>query len=87
MKGHDEIRAAAAILRDRPIPGKFSWLCRRQSISRAGTVDVVVTDGFTGNIALKMLEGTAQSDHLLHARRPSTPRRSRSWAICSRAAP
>ena len=26
----------------------------------AGTVDVVVTDGFTGNIALKTAEGTAK---------------------------
>ncbi|MCW9039076.1 MAG: phosphate acyltransferase, partial [Rhodospirillales bacterium] len=26
----------------------------------AGTVDVVVTDGFTGNVALKTAEGTAQ---------------------------
>jgi glycerol-3-phosphate acyltransferase PlsX len=27
----------------------------------AGTVDVVVTDGFTGNVALKLLEGTSKS--------------------------
>ncbi|HEY1356591.1 MAG TPA: phosphate acyltransferase PlsX [Solirubrobacterales bacterium] len=27
----------------------------------AGTVDVVVTDGFTGNVALKLMEGTARS--------------------------
>jgi len=26
----------------------------------AGTVDVIVTDGFTGNVALKMLEGTSK---------------------------
>ena len=27
----------------------------------AGTVDVVVTDGFTGNVALKLMEGTAKT--------------------------
>jgi glycerol-3-phosphate acyltransferase PlsX len=27
----------------------------------AGTVDVVVTDGFTGNVALKLMEGTART--------------------------
>ena len=27
----------------------------------AGTVDVVVTDGFTGNVALKLMEGTAKA--------------------------
>ncbi len=27
----------------------------------AGTVDVVVTDGFTGNVALKVLEGTSKT--------------------------
>jgi glycerol-3-phosphate acyltransferase PlsX len=59
MKGHDEIRAAAAILRERPIPGRFHGFVEGNHVP-AGVVDVVVTDGFSGNIALKMLEGTAQ---------------------------
>lgn len=59
MKGHDEIRAAAAILRERPIPGRFLGFIEGNDVP-AGAVDVVVTDGFSGNIALKMLEGTAQ---------------------------
>ena len=59
MKGHDEIRAAAAILRERPIPVRFHGYVEGNHLT-AGTVDVVVTDGFSGNIALKVLEGTAQ---------------------------
>lgn len=59
MKGHDEIRAAAAILRERTLPGRFHGFVESNHIP-AGAVDVVVTDGFTGNVALKMLEGTAQ---------------------------
>jgi glycerol-3-phosphate acyltransferase PlsX len=31
----------------------------------AGAADVVVTDGFTGNVALKLIEGTSQT--ILHA--------------------
>ena len=59
MKGHDEIRAAATILRERTIPGVFHGYIEGNDIG-AGTVDVVVTDGFTGNVALKTLEGTAK---------------------------
>jgi glycerol-3-phosphate acyltransferase PlsX len=59
LKGHDEIRTAAAILRERPIPGKFHGFVEGNDMP-LGTVDVVVTDGFTGNISLKTMEGTAQ---------------------------
>jgi len=59
MKGHDEIRAAAAILRERQIPGRFYGYVEGNHVTD-GVVDVIVTDGFTGNVALKMLEGTAQ---------------------------
>lgn len=59
MKGHDEIRAAATILRERTIPGHFHGFIEGNHIT-AGAVDVVVTDGFSGNIALKVIEGTAQ---------------------------
>ncbi len=59
MKGHDELRAAASILRERRIPGKFKGFIEGDDIT-AGTVDVVVTDGFSGNIALKTAEGTAR---------------------------
>lgn len=59
MKGHDEVRTAAAILRERPVPGTFHGYVEGNDIM-AGTVDVVVTDGFSGNIALKTAEGTAK---------------------------
>jgi len=59
MKGHDEIRTAANILQERPVPGIFRGFVEGNDIL-AGTVDVVVTDGFTGNVALKTIEGTAQ---------------------------
>ena len=58
LKGHDEVRIAASILRERPIPGRLYGFVEGNDIT-AGTVDVVVTDGFSGNIALKSIEGTA----------------------------
>lgn len=59
LKGHDEVRTAATILRERPFPGVFQGFIEGNDIP-AGTVDVVVTDGFSGNVALKTLEGTAR---------------------------
>lgn len=59
LKGHDEVRTAAAILRERPIPGRFYGFVEGNDIN-AGTVDVIVTDGFTGNVALKTVEGAAE---------------------------
>lgn len=59
LKGHDEVRTAAAILRERAFPGRFHGFVEGNDIT-AGTVDVVVTDGFSGNIALKTVEGTAE---------------------------
>ncbi|MGE0108681.1 MAG: phosphate acyltransferase PlsX [Bdellovibrionales bacterium] len=59
MKGHDEIRLAASILRERPLPGTFEGFVEGDGIM-GGAVDVIVTDGFSGNIALKTAEGTAK---------------------------
>jgi glycerol-3-phosphate acyltransferase PlsX len=59
MKGHDSVKAAAQILRDVNLPMEFSGFVEGDDIAE-GTVDVVVTDGFTGNIALKTAEGTAK---------------------------
>jgi glycerol-3-phosphate acyltransferase PlsX len=56
LKGHDAIRAAADKLRSIPLPGRFHGFIEGNDIP-AGTVDVIVTDGFTGNIALKLAEG------------------------------
>ena len=57
LKGHDEVRAAAALLRGSNLPIQFHGFVEGDDIT-AGTVDVVVTDGFTGNVALKTAEGT-----------------------------
>lgn len=59
FKGHEAVREASAILRQSPLPIKFHGFVEGDDIG-AGTVDVVVTDGFTGNIALKTTEGTAK---------------------------
>lgn len=59
MKGNDAVRAAAAILRTSKLPIRFHGFVEGNDIG-AGTVDVVVTDGFSGNIALKTAEGTAK---------------------------
>src|SRR5579875_671446 len=50
---------AAAELRTGLVPVQFYGFVEGDDIPR-GTVDVVVTDGFTGNVALKMAEGTAR---------------------------
>jgi glycerol-3-phosphate acyltransferase PlsX len=56
LKGNDAVRAAAALLRDMVTPIHFYGFIEGDDIA-AGTVDVVVTDGFTGNIAVKTAEG------------------------------
>jgi len=56
VKGHDAIREAAERLRSIPLPGRFHGFIEGNDIP-LGTVDVIVTDGFTGNIALKLAEG------------------------------
>ena len=56
LKGHDAVKNAAQILRSTVLPGHFHGFVEGDDIP-AGTVDVVVTDGFTGNIALKLAEG------------------------------
>ena len=59
IKGRDEIRQAAQILRDSPLSDEFKGFVESDDIA-LGAVDVFVTDGFTGNIALKAIEGTAR---------------------------
>jgi glycerol-3-phosphate acyltransferase PlsX len=59
MKGHEAVRAAATRLRAPGSPINFFGFVEGDDIG-AGTVDVVVTDGFTGNVALKTAEGTAR---------------------------
>jgi glycerol-3-phosphate acyltransferase PlsX len=59
LKGNDAVRSAAAKLREGGMPVRFHGFVEGNDIA-SGTVDVVVTDGFTGNIALKTAEGTAR---------------------------
>jgi glycerol-3-phosphate acyltransferase PlsX len=59
LKGHEELRQAAAWLRRDGAPVNFHGFVEGNDIG-AGVVDVVVTDGFTGNVALKAIEGTAK---------------------------
>jgi len=59
MKGNDAVRQAAAYLRESQMPIQYHGFVEGDDIAK-GTVDVVVTDGFTGNVALKTAEGTAK---------------------------
>ena len=59
MKGHEEVREAHRILREGRLDLDYKGFVEGDDIT-AGTVDVVVTDGFTGNVALKAMEGAAR---------------------------
>lgn len=59
MKGNEQVKEAHAILRDGPFDLNYYGFVEGDDIAK-GTVDVVVTDGFTGNIALKTAEGMAR---------------------------
>ena len=60
LKGTDELRDAAAALRSADyLSLEFSGFIEGDRVSR-GDVDVIVSDGFSGNIALKTAEGTAR---------------------------
>jgi len=57
-KGNDLTKKAFAMIQDAPV--HFIGNVEARDLL-TGVADVVVTDGFTGNIALKTLEGTAMS--------------------------
>ncbi len=60
QKGIESVRDAAAALRESThLPLTFEGYIEGDRLSR-GEVDVVVCDGFSGNIALKTAEGTAR---------------------------
>jgi phosphate acyltransferase len=59
LKGNDAVRRASARLRETVTPIRFYGFIEGDDIA-AGTVDVVVTDGFTGNVAVKTAEGMAK---------------------------
>ncbi len=60
MKGHEEIREAAELLRAMNLPQlEYIGFIEGDGIGR-GAADVIVTEGFSGNIALKTAEGTSR---------------------------
>jgi glycerol-3-phosphate acyltransferase PlsX len=59
LKGHEYVRQAASLLRELALPIEFRGFVEGDAVW-AGAVDVVVTDGFTGNVALKTAEGIAR---------------------------
>ena len=61
QKGTDDLKDAAAHLKAAAdsLRMRFDGFIEGNQISR-GDVDVIVTDGFSGNIALKTMEGTAR---------------------------
>jgi len=60
VKGLEEVRQAGQILREGEFPYfDYMGFVEGDDIGK-GTVDVVVTEGFAGNIALKTAEGTAR---------------------------
>jgi len=60
VKGLEEIRIAGQMLKEADLPHlEYVGFVEGNDIGR-GVVDVVVTEGFAGNIALKAAEGTAR---------------------------
>lgn len=59
MKGHGTIREAAQILTEHLSNAEYMGFAEGTDLNR-GLADVIVTDGFTGNVALKTSEGTAK---------------------------
>jgi phosphate acyltransferase len=60
VKGNEEVRTAAQLLREAGLPNLvYEGFVEGDDIGQ-GRVDVIVTEGFAGNIALKTAEGTAR---------------------------
>jgi glycerol-3-phosphate acyltransferase PlsX len=60
IKGQEEVKEAGRVLREAALPSMdYRGFVEGDDIGK-GTVDVVVTEGFAGNIALKTAEGTAR---------------------------
>ena len=58
-KGHEEVRSADRLLREMQLDLDYIGFVEGDGIAR-GAADVIVTDGFTGNVALKTAEGLAR---------------------------
>jgi glycerol-3-phosphate acyltransferase PlsX len=86
LKGTGELKEAAAMLRQQTSgEWRFDGFIEADRLGR-GEVDVVVTDGFSGNIALKSIEGTARFITDLLRRAFSSSFRSKMGFLLSRPA-
>ena len=73
MKGPEHVRGAAAILSKIDFDGRYYGFVEGNDITK-GTVDVVVADGYAGNIALKTAEGVgALTNHFFKQAITSDP--------------
>ena len=59
IKGNEEVREAHAWLKDRDLPLTYKGFVEGDELGHSGA-DVIVVEGFAGNIALKTAEGTAR---------------------------
>lgn len=87
MKGTDELREASDVLKRaaKSLSMSFDGFTEADKLCR-GDVDVVVTDGFSGNVALKAVEGTARFVADLLRRSFSSSLRSKFGFLVSRPA-
>jgi glycerol-3-phosphate acyltransferase PlsX len=86
LKGTAELKEAAAMLRTQTSgEWRFDGFIEADRLGR-GETDVVVTDGFSGNIALKSIEGTARFITDLLKRAFSSSLRSKAGFLLSRPA-
>ena len=85
IKGIEEVKAAGRLLREADLPNLgYHGFVEGDDLGK-GTVDVVVTEGFTGNIALKTAEGTAKQIGRYMRDAMGASLLSRASAICLRA--
>ncbi len=59
VKGNESVKEAGRMLRELKLPLQYEGFVEGDDIGK-GKVDVVVTEGFTGNVALKAAEGTSK---------------------------
>ncbi len=86
LKGTDDLREAAALLRAADyLPMQFTGYIEGDRLSR-GEVDVIVSDGFSGNIALKTAEGMVRFVTDLLRRSFTSSLRSKAGFLLSRPA-
>ena len=86
IKGVEQVKEAARLLRELDLPIRYEGFVEGDDIGK-GKVDVVVTEGFTGNIALKAAEGTAKQLASLSQGGPEPHPDVDGWAPSSRPAP